>query len=62
MNTEQFNERQKRLARFLETEIGNAFLSYKEAIVRARKLTGDDHYQALQDAQDAEDRLMALTS
>lgn len=62
MNTEQMKDREKRLARFLETEIGKAFLAYKTAFVRLRKAQLDDDYaEALQDMQDAEDRLMELT-
>lgn len=61
MNTQELDEREQRMARFLDTEIGKAFFNYKTAFVRARKAQNDDHYQALQEMMKAEDRLMELT-
>lgn len=56
------------MARFLETEAGKAFFRFKMALVRVRKtqnfdddVQNDDHYQALQEMMEAEDRLMELS-
>lgn len=59
MNTKEFEERQNRIYIFKMTVIGKAFHEYKEASLRSRQTAGDHHYQALEDAYNAEDRLMA---
>lgn len=68
MNTEERDERERRMARFLETETGKAFFRFKMAFVRVRRTVNgdddtqsDDHYQALQEMAEAEDRLMELS-